>query len=81
MEISVLNEIKKLSRNESEKINEFQPKKQLYPNKNLFKDTDYELKRDMEFEDKNELNCQKILFFRGISILILYDIISINLFF
>ena len=58
----------------AKKINEFQTKKQLYPNKNLFKDTDYELKKDMEFEDKNEINCQKILFFRGISIIILYVI-------
>ena len=58
----------------AKKINELQNKKQLYPNKNLFKDTDYELKKDMEFEDKNELNCQKILFFRGISIIVLYDI-------
>ena len=56
------------------KINEFNTKKVLYSNKNLFKETDYELKKDMEFEEKNELNCQKIFFFRGISILALYNI-------
>ena len=58
----------------AKKINEFKTKKQLYSNKNLFKETDYELKKDMEFEEKNELNCQKILFFRGISIMMIYVI-------
>ena len=56
------------------KLNEINSKKALYPNKNLFKETDYELKKDMEFEEKNELNCQKIFFFRGISIIIIYNI-------
>ena len=56
------------------KINEFSAKKILYPNKNLFKETDYELKKDMEFEEKNELNCQKIFFFRGISIIAIYNV-------
>ena len=46
------------------KLNEINSKKSLYPNKNLFKENDYELKKDMEFEEKNELNCQKIFFFR-----------------
>ena len=58
----------------TKKIDEFTTKKILYSNKNLFKETDYELKKDMEFEEKNELNCQKIFFFRGISILALYNI-------
>ena len=58
----------------AKKINEFNSKKMLYPNKNLFKDTDYELKKDMEFEEKNELNCQKIFFFRGIALIAIYNI-------
>ena len=58
----------------AKKIDEFTTKKILYSNKNLFKETDYELKKDMEFEEKNELNCQTIFFFRGISILALYNI-------
>ncbi len=57
----------------AKKINEINSKKQLYPNKNLFKDTDYELKKDMEFEEKNESNCQKIFFFRGIAIIMIYN--------
>ena len=58
----------------AKKIDEFNLKKILYSNKNLFKETDYELKKDMEFEEKNELNCQKIFFFRGISIIAMYNI-------
>ena len=58
----------------AKKINEFNTKKVLYSNKNLFKDSDYELKKDMEFEEKNELNCQKIFFFRGIAIMGIYNI-------
>ena len=58
----------------AKKIDQFSSKKILYPNKNLFKETDYELKKDMEFEEKNELNCQKIFFFRGISIISIYNI-------
>ena len=56
------------------KINEFNFKKILYSNKNLFKENEYELRKDMEFEEKNELNCQRIFFFRGIAILGIYNI-------
>ena len=56
------------------KLNEINSKKSLYPNKNLFKENDYELKKDMEFEEKNELNCQKIFFFRGIPIIAMFNI-------
>ena len=58
----------------AKKINEFNAKKIFYSNKNLFKEADYELKKDMEFEEKNELNCQKIFFFRGIAIMGIYNI-------
>ena len=58
----------------AKKLNEFNAKKILYSNKNLFKEADYELKKDMEFEEKNEINCQKIFFFRGISIIAIYDV-------
>ena len=56
----------------SKKIDEYNARKILYSNKNLFKEIDYELKRDMEFEEKNEINCQKICFYRGIPIVAIY---------
>ena len=56
------------------KLSEINSKKILYPNKNLFKENEYELRRDMEFEEKNEVNCQKIFFFRGIAIIGIYNI-------
>ena len=39
------------------------------PNKNIFTENSYELKKDMTFQEKYELNCQKIFFVRGIKIL------------
>ena len=56
----------------AKKIDEYNARKILYSNKNLFKEIDYELKKDMEFEEKNELNCQKICFYRGIPIVAIY---------
>ena len=58
----------------SKKIDEYNARKILYSNKNLFKENDYELRGDMEFEEKNEINCQKICFYRGIPILAIYII-------
>ena len=56
----------------SKKIDEYNARKILYSNKNLFKEIDYELKKDMEFEEKNEINCQKICFYRGIPLVAIY---------
>ena len=58
----------------TKKFDEYNARKILYSNKNLFKEIDYELKGDMEFEEKNEINCQKICFYRGIPILAIYII-------
>ena len=58
----------------AKKIDEYNVRKVLYSNKNLFKEIDYELKSDMEFEEKNEINCQKICFYRGVPILAIYII-------
>ena len=44
----------------AKKIADINKKKQIYSNINLFKDIDYEMKKDLEFEEKNELNCQRI---------------------
>ena len=54
------------------KIDEYSARKIFYSNKNLFKEIDYELKKDMEFEEKTEINCQKISFFRGIPLVAIY---------
>ena len=56
----------------AKKIDEYNARKIFYSNKNLFKEIDYELKKDMEFEEKNEANCQKICFFRGIPLVAIY---------
>ena len=56
----------------AKKIDEYNARKIFYSNKNLFKDIDYELKGDMEFEEKNEINCQKVCFYRGIPLLAIY---------
>ena len=56
----------------AKKIDEFNARKIYYSNKNLFREIDYELKSDMEFEEKNEINCQKICFYRGIPLLAIY---------
>ena len=58
----------------AKKNDEYNAGKILYSNKNLFKEIDYELKSDMEFEEKNEINCQKICFYRGVPILAIYII-------
>ena len=54
------------------KLDEYNTRKILYSNKNLFKENDYLLKKDMEFEEKNEINCQKICFYRGIPLIAVY---------
>ena len=56
----------------AKKLDEFSARKILYSNKNLFKELDYELKSDMEFEEKNEINCQTIGFYRGMPIIAIY---------
>ena len=56
----------------AKKLDEFSARKILYSNKNLFKELDYELKSDMEFEEKNEINCQTICFYRGMPIIAIY---------
>ena len=56
----------------AKKIDEYNARKIFYSNKNLFKEIDYELKKDMEFEEKNEINCQKICFFRGFPLIAIY---------
>ena len=58
----------------SKKLDEYNARKILYSNKNLFKENDYELRGDMEFEEKNEITCQKICFYRGVPILAVYII-------
>ena len=54
------------------KLDEINARKILYSNKSLFKELDYELKSDMEFDGKNEINCQTICFYRGIPLLAIY---------
>ena len=58
----------------SKKIKEIELEKNMYPNKNFYKDNEYELKKDLEFDEKNEINCQKLFFFRGIPIFAIYNI-------
>ena len=49
------------------------------PNKNIFTENSYELKKDMTFQEKNELNCQKIFFVRGIKILKAFNFYTFTL--
>ena len=44
------------------------------PNKNIFTESSYELKRDMTFQEKYEYTCQKLYLTRGVKIIIILNI-------